>query len=334
MAYGPNQRQLNPDPLLTNVVVENANLGGWLARYLSAVKPVGRDFVRWGKKDSKLLLSNFRSTLRSPGQRANLLPRPVMEWLTSLVTEDAVRVEYTEEDVAEAVSSTQPRVDSARQIANILMFGQELAVANLFLPAAFAAANKTAATGAWAGATCKSVYDVEAAKAIVGERGGVEANYLRIPRKKIPGWIASDEIQKNPQGVFSELMRDVVRGGLPKKFLGLHVLVGTVRNDTTATGALSPSFIWDRDTLANTVHVGYSPALPPAGTDGEPIAWNGDTPAFVGQFENQMRGTAFAANEYLDPHFQENGVHIVHGNVRRSAPEVFNAELCFAITGV
>jgi hypothetical protein len=327
MAYGPNQRQLNPDPVLTNVLVENAGLGGWLGSQLSAIKPVGRDFVRYGKKDTKTLLSNFRSTLRAPGSRANLLPRPVIEWLTSLVTEDAVRVEYTEEDVAEAVSSAQPRVDAARQIANILMFGQELAIAELFKPASFASANKTAATGAWASSTCKSVYDVEAAKAVIGERAGVEANYIRIPRKKIAAWVASDEIQKNPQGVFSEMMAGIVRGGLPQTFLGLKVLVGTVRSDTTATGALSPSFIWDRDTLANTVHVGYSPTLNGG-------SWDGDAPAFVGQFENQMRGTAFAANEYLDPHFQENGVHIVHGNVRRSAPEVFNPELCFAITGV
>jgi len=327
MAYGPNQRQLNPDPLLTNVLVENANVGGWLGPMLSAIKPVGRDFVRYGKKDTKTLLSNFRSTLRAPGSRANLLPRTVIEWLTSLVTEDAVRVEYTEEDVAEAVSVAQPRVDAARQIANILMFGQELAVAELFKPAAFAAANKTAASGLWAGSTAKSLYDVESAKAVVAERSGVEPNYIRIPRKKIAAWIGSDEIQKNPQGVYSEMMRGVLAGGLPQTFLGLKILIGTVRNDTTATGALSPSFIWDRDTLANTVHVGYSPTL--AGG-----AWDGDSPAFVGQFENQMRGTAFAANEYLSPHFQEDGVHIVHGNVRRSAPQVFNAELCFAITGV
>jgi len=327
MAYGPNQRQLNPDPLLTNVLVENANLGGWLAGFLSAIKPVGRDYVRWGKKDTKTLMSNFRSTLRAPGNRANLLPRPVLEWLTSLVTEDAVRVEYTEEDVAEAVSSAQPRVDAARQIANILMYGQELALANLFLPASFASDNKTAAAGAWAGSTCKSVSDVENAKAVIAERSGVEANYIRIPRKKIPGWIASDEIKNNPQGIFAELMRGVLAGGLPATFCGLKVLVGTVRGDTTATGALSPSFVWDRTTLANTVHVGFSPTLNGG-------AWDGNAPAFVGQFENQMRGTAFAANEYLSPHFQEDGVHIVHGNVRRSAPEVMNPELCFAITGV
>lgn len=334
MAYGPNQRQLNPDPVLTNVLVENANVGGWIAPFLSAVKPVGKDYVRHGVKDTKNLLANFRSMLRAPGQRANLLPRTVISWLTALVSEDAVRVEYTEDDIAEAVSAAQPRVDAARQIANILMFAQETAVAALYKPANFASDNKTSASGLWAGSTCKSVYDVESAKAIIGERSGFEANFIRIPRKKIAGWIASDEIQKNPQGVFSEMMAGIIAGGLPKRFLGLHVVVGTVRNDTTATGALSPAFLWDRDTLANTVHVGYSPALPPAGTDGAPIAWNGDTPAFVGQFENQRGGTAFAANEYLDPHFQENGVHIVHGNVRRSAPQVFNAELCYAITGV
>lgn len=327
MAYGPNQRQLNPDPLLTNVVVENANLGGWLAGAISAIKPVGKDYVRYGKRDTKTLLSNFRSTLRAPGARANLLERPVMEWLTSLVSEDAVRVEYTEDDVAEAVSTAQPKVDAARQIANILMFGQELALADLFLPASFAADNKTAAGGAWAGSTCKSISDVENAKAVIAERSGLEANYIRIPRKKIAGWVGSEEIQKNPQGVFSELMAGIMRGGLPQSFCGLKVLIGTVRNDTTATGALSPSFIWDRSTLANTVHVGYSPTL----NGGN---WDGNSPAFVGQFENQRMGTAFAANEYLSPHFQEDGVHIVHGNVRRSAPEVFNAELCFAITGV
>lgn len=327
MAYGPNQRQLAPDPLLTNVLVENSNLGGWLARFLSAIKPVGKDYIRWGKKDAKNLLSNFRETLRAPGSRANLLPRTVIEWLTSIVTEDAVRVEYTEEDVANAVSSAQPKVDASRQIANVLMFGQELRVGALYDPAVFAAANKTAATGAWASTTCKSVYDVEAAKAVVAERSGVEPNFIRIPRKKIPGWIASDEIQKNPQGVFSELMAGIMAGGLPQKFLGLNVLVGTVRNDTTATGALSPSFIWDQGNLATTVHVGYSPVL--AGQ-----AWNGDDPAFVGQFENQIGGTAFAANEYLSPTFQEDGVHIVHGNVRRSAPEVFNPELVYAITQI
>ncbi|MFA6031107.1 MAG: hypothetical protein WC969_14725 [Elusimicrobiota bacterium] len=327
MAFGPNQRQLNPDPLLTNVVVENSNLGGWLARFLSSVKPVGRDYIRWGKKDTKKLLSNFIATLRAPGARANLLERPVMEWLISIVSEDAVRVEYTEEDVAEAVSSAGPRVDAARQIANVLMFGQELAVAELFKPATFAAANKTAATGAWAGSTSTSVPDVLNAQTVIAERSGLEPNYIRIPRKKLPGWLASDELVKNPQGVHLEMMRGIMAGGLPTSFLGLKVLIGTVRSDATATGVLTPSFVWDRDTLANTVHVGYSPTL-----DGG--SWGGDTPAFVGQFENQRAGTAFAANEYLDPNYQENGVHIVHGNVRRSAPEVFNAELCFAITGV
>ncbi len=328
MAYGPNQRALSPDPLLTNVMVDQSNNGGWKAPLLCPVKAVGKDYVRWGKRDAKTLLSNLMDTLRTPGARANLLTRPVTTWLTSIVSEDAVRVEYTEEDVANAVSSISPRLDSALKILNVLQYAQELRVAQLYDPAGFAAANKTAAGGAWATTTSKSLSDIENAKAIVAERSGLEANYIRIPRKKIPGWLASDEISKNVQGVYSELMRGVISGGgVPASILGLTIVVGTARQDTTPTGALTPGFVWDQGNLASTAHVGYSPVLNGG-------SWSGDAPAFIGQFENQINGTAYAANEYLSPYFQEDGVHIVHGNVRRSLPEVFNAELCFAITSI
>ena len=128
-------------------------------------------------------------------------------------------------------------------------------------------------------------------------------------------------------GAFAGMLIEALGLGYPKTFMGLRLLIGGARRDYTASGSLTPVFVWDQGNLANTVHVGYSPFL----DGGE---WDGQSQTFAGQFENQINGTAFEAAEYLDPYYQENGIHIVHGNFRRSAPQVFNPGCVFAITSI
>jgi len=310
-------------------MVDLSGQGGWIGPNLCAVKPVAKDYVRYSKQDAQTLLSNLMDTLRTPGSRANLLSRPVKTWLTSVIQEDAVRVEYTEEDVNNAINPREPAMDAAKKCLNVLQYAFELRIAQLFDPSTFASANKTAATGLWAGSTGKIIYDIERSVATVAELSGVEPNFIRIPRKKLAGMLASDEMLSNNQGVYLDILRQVVGGGLPSSIAGLKILIGTVRQDTAPTGTFTPAFIWDSSTynLDDTVHIGYSPVL--AGG-----SWDGSSQAFVGSFENQINGSAFTASEYLSPYYQEDGVHIVHANFRRSLPAVINADLCFALTGI
>lgn len=330
MPFGPNSSILQPDPVLTNVTADSSKQGGWLAPILCAVKPVAKDYVRWKKITAKTLLSTFNSLLRTPGARANLVEQAAYTWATSVVSEDAVRIEYTEEDVQNSMNPMEPRVLAAKKIGNLLMYAQEALVAAKFNPAVIPAGQKDACAAAWNGSSTKIREDVEEFKALFVKLTGIEPNYIRIPRGKLAGILGSDEIQKNPSGLYSEMIRTAEANyGLPTRFMGLTCLIGSGRWDSAPTGAFTPAFVWDSTTLGlnDTVHIGYSPVLN-GGT------WDGEAPTYLGQFENQQLGTAFAVNEYMSPYFPEDGVHIVHGNVRRSAPEAINADLIVAITGI
>lgn len=330
MAFGLNSSLLQPDPVLTNVVADSSRQGGWLASRLCGVKPVPKDAVRWKKMTDKSVLSTFYTTLRAPGARANLIEQAAYEWATSVVEENAVRIEYTEEDVRNSVNPMEPRLLAAKKGGNILMYAQELLVATAYNPSNMPSDNLVSSAADWNGSSADPVGDTEEAKALHVKLSGIEPNFIRIPRLKLPGLLSCDQIMKNVQGLFSDFFRSAAaNGGIPTSFLGLTVVVGTTRWDSNPTGAFTPAMLWDNATLNldDTVHVGYSPVLNGG-------AWNGEDQIYLGQFENQIMGTAFTFNEYLDPYYQENGVHIVHGNVRRSAPEKINQNCLIAITGI
>jgi hypothetical protein len=316
----PDSRSMQPDPVLTNLLQDNSNVGGWVAPILASVKQTSKDYLRWGKQDTQSLLSNLFETLRAPGSRFNLLPRPIRTWVTSAIQEDAVRVEYTDEDVTNSVNPEVPRMDSAMKILNVLQFATEVRVAALYASGNYAAANKAAATVAWTGAAGSIQSDTELAKLNVLKRSGLPANYIEIPPSKIPGIYSSTEIKLlrvyNPNDILAN-------GGYPSSFFGLKLIIPGARNDTAPTGTFTPAFIWDD----GVVRVGYSPTL-----GGE--AWDGSGQAFAVQFENQIGGSAYEVRERLDSDYEENRKHIVFGNVRRSLPEQMNPEVSFAITGV
>ena len=325
MAFGPNFLTQRPDPIPTSVMRENSSQGAWQAPILCGIRQVSADYVRWAKQDDKSLLSNFMDTLRTPGSRANLLARPVKEWVTSLIQEDAVRVEYFEEDVRNSISPEEPTINAAKKILNVLQYAFELSVAQKFDPSTFASENKTSASHVWNGSGTKIEEEIDGAVVTIARRSGLPANYIRIPRSKWIGIKTSTEITGLRMG------QDPIeyQNGEPSRLFGLKILFGTPRQDTTSTGTFTPSFLWEQAALSldDTVHVGYSPFLNGGG-------WNGSDQVFLGCFENQYRGTAYAANHRTDPNYEENGVHIVWGSVRRSLPEVFNAETTFAITGI
>lgn len=334
MAQGASARLIQPDPVLTNIMQDNSAQGGWLAPILCPVKAVPKDYVRYATQDAKTLLTNFAATMRAPGGRANLLPRPIKAWLTAAVTEDAVRVEYTQEDVENSMSPEEPAANAAMKILNALQYAIESRVAVLFHPdeSHFTAnVNKAAATGAWASTTARMAKDVTAAAIKVLQNTGNQPNYIRIPMGKWAGILDSDELKNNPSGFFNNWLQGALSkpGMFPDTFMGLKLLLGAPRYDATMTGALSPAFVWDDATydLDDTVHVGYSPTL-----NGQ--AWSGEGNTFCGQFENQIDGSAFEARSYESPYFVEDHTTIVTGNVRRSDPTVFNANSVFAITGI
>lgn len=326
MAYGLSARTVQPDPeLLPGLMQDNSTQGGWLAPQLCGIRTVSKDYVRWGKQDSQTLLSKLQDTLRAPGDRYNLIPRAIRTWVTSVIQEDAVRIEVPHEDVVNGVGIYDAYMDASLQILNVLQYAFELRVATLFDPSGFAAANKTGVSGGtWAGASTAIEADIENAVLTVLERSGLEPNYIRIPRKKWGGIKASAEITKLRTG------NDPIEyaNGVPVRLFGLQILFGTGRN-APPTGTFTPAFLWDNSTLSlnNTCHVGFSPFL----MGGQ---WGAGMQTFLGCFENQLNGTAFESNVRDDPNFEENGIHIVYGNVRRSTPEVINPEACFAITGI
>lgn len=329
--FGAPKRIRRPDPILTNVMIDESKQGGWIGSQLCAIKPVASDYVRYGQEDSKSLLSNFHKTARAAGTRYNLLPRPVREWFTAQVDEDALRAEYTDEDVELSISPEEPRVNCARKIGNALAYVFEYSVASLYDPSTFDSANKDSAGASWSGSASKIVEDVEKAKLVVLRLTGMMPNFIRIPIGKMPGIITCDEFRNNEQGVFLPLVQHWMNGEFNVPFLGLKPVFGVGRWDSTSPGgAFTPTFVWDDPTLHldNTVHIGYSPTL----NGGN---WSGDQQAFIGCFETRLPNEpGMSAAEYKDPYYNENHTHIVYGNARRSAPQVFNPDLCFAITGI
>lgn len=312
----PGARTILPDPVLTNVVQDNSAQGDWFAPVICSVRPVSKDYVRWGKQDAQSLLSNLYETLRTPGMRYNLIPRPVIAWVTSAIVEDAVRVEFTDEDLKNAISPLEPRVNGSMKILNVLQFATEQRAATL----AAAAGYHTGAGSAWSGAGGSIQADIEAAKLAVLKNSGQRANFIEIAPSRAPGMFSSTEIRSlqiyNPNNILPQ-------GGFVPLLFGLKVFIPGTRIDSAPTGTFTPAFVWD-DAAA---YVGYSPTL-----DGG--AWSGDGQAFSMQFENQLNGAAYEIRERLDPDYEENLKHILYGNVRRSLPEKMTDEVLFRITGI
>ena len=313
----PDVRTVQPDPALTNLVQDNSANGDWFAGVIVSVRQVAKDYLRWAKQDSQSLLANLFETLRTQGSRYNLIPRPVLQWATSSIVEDAVRDEYQDEDVRNSISPLEPAMNSSMKILNVLQFATEIRAQALMH-----AATKTAGVGsAWSGAAGSIQSDIESAKLVVRKNSGMPANGIFIPPSKVPGMMASTEV-KNLR-VFTEpgLLSS---SGLPPAIFGLRPFSPGVRIDTVPTGTFTPAFVWDTDLEA---FVFYSPTL-----DGG--YWSGDGQTFGTQFENQLNGSAFEIRQRLDPNYEENHTHIVYGNVRRSLPEAFNDNCGFRITGI
>jgi hypothetical protein len=313
----PDVRSIQPDPILTNLMQDNSAQGGWVAPVLAPVRQVAKDYVRWGKQDSQSLLSNLFDTVRTSGSRYNLIPQPLVSWVTSAIVEDAVRVEYTDEDVVNSISPLVPAMNSAMKILNVLQYATEQRVQVL----AHGATNTTGATAAWSGAAGSIQADISAAKLVVLKTSGMPANFIVVPPSKVPGMLASTELKNLQIFTHSDML---MVGGYPPTVFGLRLFVPGARTDSTPTGSFTPVFAWDHDLEA---YVGYSPTL-----DGG--YWSGDGQAFGIQFENQLNGSAFEARTRLDANYEENLIHIVYGNVRRSLPEVFNTNTMFRITGI
>lgn len=312
----PDPRSIQPDPALSNLMQDNSAQGGWVAGVFAPVKQVAKDYIRWGKQDSQSLLSNFFETVRSPGARYNLIPQPLLTWVTSSIIEDAVRVEYTEEDVNNSISPLVPAMNAAKKILNVLQYATEARVATL----AAAATRTAAAASAWSGAAGSIQADIEAAKLAVLKFSGMPANFISVDPTKIPGALASTELKNLQVFTHADMLTN---GGMPATLFGLKLFTPGARVDTVPTGTFTPAFAW-ADGYA---YVGYSPSL-----DGG--YWSGDGQAFGLQFENQLNGTAYEARTRLDANYEENLIHIVYGNVRRSLPEVFNNDVLFKITGI
>jgi hypothetical protein len=314
--FNPDSRSIQPDPILSNLMQDSSTQGGWVAGVFAPVRQVAKDYVRWAKQDNQSLLSNFFETVRTQGSRYNLIPQPLVTWVTSAVVEDAVRVEYTDEDVKNSISPLVPAMNAARKILNVLQYATESRVATLA-----AAATRTASAGsAWNGAAGSIMADINAAKLKVLQYSGMPANFISVDPTKLPGALASTEIKNLQIFTHADMLSN---GGLPPTMFGLRLFAPGARTDTTPTGSFTPAFTW----ADGNAYVGYSPAL-----DGG--YWSGDGQAFGLQFENQLNGSAYEARTRLDADYEENLKHIVYGNVRRSLPEVFNNDVLFKITGI
>ena len=312
----PGARSVQPDPILTNLVQDNSAQGDWFAPVGCPVKQVAKDYVRWAKINSQSLLGSLAKTLRAPGARYNLVPRPLVEWVTSSVLEDALRVEFTEEDINNAMSPDEPFNSAAMKILNGLQYATEARVATLY-----AAATKTAAaSSAWAGAAGSIMSDIESAKLAILKNSGLPANFILIDPAKAPGAFASTEL-KNLQ--IYQTNQLLTQGAFTPTLFGLRVFIPGARTDSAPTGTFTPAWAW----AAGEAYVGYSPTL-----DGG--TWSGDGQAFCHQFENQLNGSAYEIRRRLDADYEENLTHIVFGNVRRSLPEVMNDSVVFRITGI
>ena len=295
----PDVRTVQPDPVLTNLVQDNSKQGDWFAPVIVSVRQVAKDYVRWAKQDSQSLLSNLFETLRTQGSRYNLIPRPILQWATSSILDNAVRVEFQDEDISNSISPLEPAANAAMKVLNVLQYASEAAAAALA-----ATATKTAAAGlAWSGAAGSIQADVGAAKLAILKNSGMPANFIEIDPTKVPGMLATTEVKNMQVFTQSDLL---TRGGSPATLFGLRLFAPGARNDTAPTGTFTPAFAW----ADGNAYVGYSPTL-----DGG--YWSGDGQAFGMQFENMLNGAAFEVRRRLDPNYEENLTHIVYGNVRR-----------------
>ena len=318
---GPAARVTQPDPVLTNTAADSSQNGGWIGDMAAPVHPVIKDYVRHAEKDSQTLLSTLSETIRNPGSRYNKLPRPVKTWLTSVIVENAVRVEVPQEDIDNAVSPEEPLLDAAQIIQNVLKFAIENYVFELFQPANFGSTQKTASPSLWKGTGTNIEELIEGAKVAVRKNSGQNANTIIIPPSKWPLVWASAEIKNLNWGyTHADLAGN---GGLPPTVFGLKLVVPGVRTDSAPTGTFTPAFVWDDDD----VRIFYTPS--PNGEE-----WNGSDPTLMGQYENQKNGTAFEVRHRLSADYEEDGLHIVFGNIRRSLAEFFNKNLGFLITGI
>jgi len=316
---GPNLSELLPDPVLTNVATDTWKNGGWVADRLAPVKRVPKDKYRWATWDASVLDVTYEA-VRSPGARANMVPRPAKTWSEGVIKESALRVEYSQEDIDNSISPDEPRVTGTQRIVNALQYLVEKAIHTKYLASGFAAGNKEAAAAHWHESTTYIQSDIEDAKMKFFKRTGIEANYLLMPRHIWPIFAASSEIKT--LRVYTE--PGLLAKGLPEgPIFGLQLIVPGARYDTLPTGTYTPAFVW----TDNDVWIGYSPTLN-GGT------WDGVAPCAFGQFEATLLGESpFAVREYQSPYFAEDKTYIITADFRRTA-ETINAEYAYAITAV
>lgn len=331
---GPSNRDLQPDPIITNAMTEAAANGGWIADNIAPVKSVLKDYVRYGVRDAQTLLSALVEAMRAPGEMPNRLSRPITAWLTALIEEQALRVEIPREDFENSPSPEMPLMDAGVMIQNGLRAAIESLVKALLdptdttsFPLTGAKIRQVSAAAPWTGSGTQIELSINQARIRALKNGGVAPNVIVIPPEVWPAVWATDEVQKAIGAGYRQDGLDR-NGGLPPMFFGLIPLVPGMRTDTVPTGTFTPAFVWGAEADGSfTARLLYTPS--PQGQ-----AWNGSDPTALGQFENQTNGTAFEARQMPDPYYEMNGLTQVFGNVRRSAPKALNLDLAQLITNI
>jgi len=314
---GPNLNELLPDAVLTNVATNLWANGGFAADRLAGVKQVPKDRYKFSTWD-KSVLQHLFNTFRAPGDRANAIPRPAKAYTEGLIKENAIRAEYTQEDVDNSLTPDEPRVTATARIVNALQFVVENLVHDKYLVAGLAAANKTQAAAKWDAATTSIRKDVEKAKETFYKRTGIEPNYILMPRHVWTAFIISKEI--TDLRIYTENMFRGQDGRDVLPVFGLQPIVPGMRYDSAPSGTYTPAFVWGD----NDVWIGYSPAVNGGG-------WDGTAPTFLGQFEATLTGqSAFAVKEYQSPFFAEDKTFIITSDFRRTV-ETINAEFVHAV---
>jgi hypothetical protein len=234
-----------PDPVLTEIAMENGEGGGFASEELVPSRGVPRKdfkYMRWDMGDH-IQGVQFDSR-RAPGDAAKRVTTPGGTWYTGAVEDRALADNLPDEIMDNAVNGADYEASIVKKITNSLRLEIEIAVeAELN--------NTTTHTDAtpsvkWDAASAVTIEkNIDAAKEAFLLQCGFEANYIVLP-PAVRQVVKRDSTLRNLR-VYTE--SDIIQDGdVPAQLFGLKtVSPGAIENSANPAQTASIARVWSSD---------------------------------------------------------------------------------------
>lgn len=308
MAGELNLAQLQPDPILTNIAIQSATGGPFVADLILPVRKVPMIYGRYAAYGRENVIADSNAK-RAFGAAANEIETSKLWYAFNITSERALSARITDEQ-RQADPTGTVESQKVRTIQNRLRLDLERDVKAMV----DGIGNSAAITTKWDAASPTIEADIDAAKEAFVLLWGVEPNTIIIPAKHARIIKRDATVRSQIQYTHADIL---VNGDLPPVLWNLKVIIpGAIQK---AGAALPVTRIWN----SNTVTLLYV-------ADGQP---DEDTNTWGLQLRAPMGGNyEWAAYRWRDPNPTAKTDHVAAGFMQLEV--VVNSALGYNLTSV